>query len=702
MKSGVNIMRRGTVLVWGVLLCVGLLSSGCSEDDTNSVAAPNNTGVADMGNDSEGVEDMGDDVTSDVMDDAEEDVMEPVGDCNPLAPEHDCLLPYPSNFFLEENPALPSGKQVVLTEDAKLTNALSDAKVDFTRDNPVDGFSMNMPLMAYFGREVDTTNVNFHTDDPASSMLPGHPTVLFEAESGEPVPHWAEVDKFEDVTSEQRVFIIRPLVRLKPETRYVVGLHSLLDLEGAPIEAPKGFATLRDQAPVEPESGLTKLASRYEEDVFAPLESFGVERARLQLAWDFTTGSQDHLTRDMLKMREEAAARFAQTPPTVTVQQILPDHNEHIALRVEGTIRVPLFLTSDQPDGLLQRGEDGLPMTTGDVEVPFTMQVPVSAMPVEGEPFEAAPIIVYGHGFFGVREEINYGSFLRRVSNEQRYVTIAVDWWGMSELDIDTILLRLANDTSSAFNFVQRLPQAIINFLALQEAVQTTLREVPELSLEGQLLYNPDKMVYYGISQGHIFGVPLLTMSSRMDRAVLGVGGGSYALMMTRANAFKDLFIAVNLFIREPRDIQKMLMLSQHVWDRMEPMTFAQYLIRNPFPWQPEDRRHLMHNGVGDHSVNNLASDLLAREVGAPVLEPTPVDIYGVDTVEGPVEGDAQVMFDFNLEVTPGLENRLPAEEELNNVHEGVRQLDAVHRQIKTFYETGVIEHTCEGPCNPE
>jgi hypothetical protein len=401
-------------------------------------------------------------------------------------------------------------------------------------------------------------------------------------------------------------------------------------------------------------------------------------------------------------MRQAAAARFVQQPPEVTIEQVLPDHNEHIALRLEGTLRVPLFLTEAGPEGLIARGDDGLPQSTQDVEVPFTLQIPYSAMPQEGEDFSPAPIIIYGHGFFGQREEINYGSFLRRVSDEQRYVTVAVDWWGMSEPDVQTILLRMSADMSSAFNFTQRLHQAFINFMGLQEAVQTSLRQVPALNPEGQLLYDPDQMVYYGISQGHIFGVPLLALSSHMDRAVLGVGGGSYALMMGRANAFRELFTAVNLFIKEPRDVQKMLMLSQQVWDRVDPMTYGQYLIRDPFPWQPEGRRHLMHIGVGDHSVNNLASDLLAREVGAPILAPSPVSVYGVDTIQGPVEGDAQVMFDFNLEVLPGVYNRLPTEEERNDVHETVRQLDAAHRQIKTFYETGVIEHTCQGPCDPE
>ena len=239
----------------------------------------------------------------------------------------------------------------------------------------------------------------------------------------------------------------------------------------------------------------------------------------------------------------------------------------------------------------------------------------------------------------------------------------------------------------------------MLNFVALQMALQTTLTELGDLQRDEQLLYDPDEMVYYGISQGHIYGVPMLTMSPYIDRAVLGVGGGSYSLMMTRANSFRDLFAIIGAYLGEPVQVQKFLMLSQHAWDRTDPMTYARHLIDDPYPWQNADRRYLMHMGLGDHSVNNLASEWLHRTVGAPILAPTPVDIYGMETTEGPVEGSALTVIDFSLEVTPGIENRLPGDDELNCVHEQIRQEAEIQEQIDVFFKEGRIIHPCDGPC---
>ncbi|MEO1269609.1 MAG: hypothetical protein AAFX99_16105, partial [Myxococcota bacterium] len=496
--------------------------------------------------------------------------------CNPLAEELDCALPYPSDYFTVDDPQMPSGRRVLLPEPAQLVNANRGGRLDFLRDNPVDGFSMNAPMMAFFGEEVDMTNVIFHTDDPAPTLLPTSTTVILNADTGEPVPHWAELDKFTDDPTQQ-AFIIRPLLKLEPQTRYVVAIQGLMGTDGEPIPAPAGFAALRDGEPVDEGTALAWLGSRYEAELFPVLASFGVTREDLVLAWDFTTGSEEWLTRDLRTIREDGMARLEATPPVVTVTNLIEDHNDSIALRLEGTLRVPLYLTSAGTDGVVNRDDNGLPAYNGEAEVPFLIQVPYSAMPQADVPFDPALIVVYGHGFFGLKEEINYGSFMRSYSDERRYVTAAVDWWGMAEDDVAQIIARLTTDFSAVFNFAQRLPQAMLNFVALQMAIQTTLADLDQLKSDDQLLYDPDQMVYYGISQGHIYGVTMLTMSPYIDRAVLGVGGGSYSLMMTRANAFRDLFGIVGAYLEGPVQVQKMLMFSQHVWDRTDPMTYAEH-----------------------------------------------------------------------------------------------------------------------------
>lgn len=617
--------------------------------------------------------------------------------CNPIAYEHDCMLPYPSDVFLVDDASLPSKKRVQITPQATLLTDVDDP-VDFTKYHPVDGFSPVTPIMALFPQGVDDAGLSFHSDDPAASLKADSPTLLLDAESGELIPHWAELDKNTTNVKEQALFV-RAFGKLKEKRRYIVALQGLKDKQGALIKPPSGFAHLLAKAPGD-DATLKTLAARYEASIFPALEKAGVARASLQLAWDFTTSSEEMNTRDMLAVRDDVIAKLEAKPPVVTITQVLPDHNEEIGLRVEGTLRVPLYLESDKPGALLHRGADGKVTPNGETEVPFTLQVPYSALPADGA-FEPARILQYGHGFFGLREEINYGA-MRAFSQEQGYITIAVDWVGMSEPDALTLPSALLNDPSSVFLFTDRLHQAMANMIALSYAVKGPLTQVSELKKFDKLLYDPDKLYYYGISQGAIFGVTLMSLSPTLDRAAFSVGGGPYSLMMTRSASYAQLFILLEAALRDPLKIQKLIMLSQHTWDRVDPMTYSERVLLNPYPKSPTERRILLQVGVGDHSVNNLASHMNARAMGLPLLDPSPQAVYGLESASAPAE-NAFVIVDYKLPAVPGIECRIPTEEEKNDVHEDVRRNPKIKMQLDAFFQPGgTIQNFCDGACDPE
>ncbi|HMY17447.1 MAG TPA: hypothetical protein PKA58_14090, partial [Polyangium sp.] len=132
--------------------------------------------------------------------------------CNPIAFDHDCLLPYPSDYFLVDDAAMPSGKRVVLTEAAKPKTA-NEVPFDVTADNAIDGFSTHQPIMAFFSTGVTAEGVVFHSDDPAASQKPDSKVLLIDTETGKAVPAWGEVDLNADNLSE-RAFIVRPFSKL--------------------------------------------------------------------------------------------------------------------------------------------------------------------------------------------------------------------------------------------------------------------------------------------------------------------------------------------------------------------------------------------------------------------------------------------------------------------------------------------------------
>src|SRR5690348_10754857 len=69
--------------------------------------------------------------------------------CNPLAPEYDCLLPFPSDYFLAEDVALPLGHRVRLSEAAK-PKTKDGTAFDFTELHPADGWSHGTQILALF------------------------------------------------------------------------------------------------------------------------------------------------------------------------------------------------------------------------------------------------------------------------------------------------------------------------------------------------------------------------------------------------------------------------------------------------------------------------------------------------------------------------------------------------------------------------
>src|SRR5690606_15565926 len=96
----------------------------------------------------------------------------------------------------------------------------------------------------------------------------------------------------------RQAIILRPEVVLEQQRRYVVALQGFTGDDGALVPAPEGFRRLRDGRGAE-DPALAPFAAHYDENIFALLEKAGVERANLQLAWDFTTGADATVHDDM-------------------------------------------------------------------------------------------------------------------------------------------------------------------------------------------------------------------------------------------------------------------------------------------------------------------------------------------------------------------------------------------------------------------
>lgn len=594
--------------------------------------------------------------------------------CNPIAAENDCLLPFPSDYFLAEDSALPSGRRVKLTEAAKL-KAQSGTRFDFTELHPADGWSHGTQILALFPGGVDAPQLPSVSNPTAAT---DGPTVLLDAQRGEGVLHLAEVDP-RAPGDDRRALLLRPLVRLRNQARYIVALRGLKAKDGSLVPTPEGFRRIRD--------GLTKgdpllapLAQRYEQEIFPALEAAGVPRAELQLAWDFTTQSQENVTRDMLDARRLALEALEATPPTVSVSEVKDDVDANIARRITGTLRVPLFLESAQPGALLARDAQGRVRQNGEVEVPFTLQIPRS---VWGQSVAPVRLLQYGHGFFGGRGEAD-GSFVRPFIQATKMVVLTVDWWGMSSADAPGVLAAMGGDPGQALRFTDRVHQAMVNQIAATQAARTTLKDIAALQDNGVLVYEPEQTYFYGCSQGHILGGTYLALSPHITRGVLSVGGADFSLMMFRARPFGLFLNAIAQTVPDALDQQKFAALLQTGFDRIDPLTYAPHVLTSPYPSAPTARRLLVQYGLGDAQVPNVATELHARALGLVQQLPATREVPALSRQQGALEGSALVQLDFLLpEPLPGTVADLPSED--NAVHEGVRRDAAGRDQVDRF-----------------
>ena len=610
--------------------------------------------------------------------------------CQPLLGPAECLLPYPSDFFVEDGLVVTRGAAKLFGDERQ--------RADVGSFKPIRGFSRLPAIVAHFGQAVAAERLVPVLGDLGRSVdAAASPTLLLEAESGRPVPHFADLDPLAE-SDARRALIIQPLVSLEAGARYVVAIAGLTAPDGALLEAPEGFRRLRDGQTRDP--ALRALGERYERDVFPVLERAGLARAALQLAWDFTTGRDEDALADMLRVRSLTLAALAASPPRVTVESVEePEESRNIWRIVKGTVTAPLFLESARPGvgAQLLRDARGEVKREGELEVPFTAMVPLSLKDRAGP----ARALFYGHGFFGSQRELTHSAPIE-IANRLDLVLFGVDWWGMTARDRALVVERLALEPAKALEFADGVHQAMANWLAFGAAVRDAMTREPALHRQGaagpELLYDPAAPSFLGISQGHILGGVLAALDPNLEQVALNAGGAAFTQMMFRARPFNPFLEFLGYSIADPLRQQAWVATLQRHFDPIDPAIWARYILEAPLPGSAPDRRVLLQVGVGDAEVPTISGFLHARLLGAGLTTPSAAEVFGLEPHQS--QRAALTVFDLGTSNIFTAERRPPLFP--NRVHEGVRRLQTAQRQMDRFFGSGVLEHPCDGPCRPE
>ncbi len=356
----------------------------------------------------------------------------------------------------------------------------------------------------------------------------------------------------------------------------------------------------------------------------------------------------------MLHIRDDGLAKLGDTTPgdgvidgdapnyTITDVKTVGDpandltgsHAVENVREVTGTFDVPCYIHPDceaASAGTFSPGSDGLPTQAsgaGSVyHARFTCNIPQSAVtgtgPANYQVAQTDRSSMYGHGLFGDYTEVHTQN-VRQLGDDHDVITCATDFIGMYEDDVGPSAIPALLDLSHFTPLPDRLQQGFLDFIYLGRLLANPdgLAEDPAFKFGGDSALATDKgLFYYGNSQGGIAGGALTAVEPDITRTVLYVPGMNYSTLLTRSVDFEDY--ALILYPSYPDEGARPLLLTliQSMWDRGEPDGYANHMTTDPLPNTPE-HKVLIQMAWGDHQVANVATEVEARTIGAPLRRP--------------------------------------------------------------------------------
>ena len=620
------------------------------------------------------------------------------------------LLPFPDNAHTKADKKTKTGIRLAFRKADMPRNAKGKA-IDPAPYSAFDGFSPGSTILAKIAG-LDTPAALAKTGavglkDLSRYTAKSAPVLVVDERTGKRWPIWVELDS-NATTAKDRLLEIHPSKNFLEGHTYVVVLRSLRRANGKRV-APR-------KARGKPSARLVKA-----------LKKAKVKRDRsLYDAWDFTVASRESLTSRMLHIRDDAFAQLGDTnladrtiagsAPEYTLEEHpLTGDDEKYAGRfarvLEGTVTVPCYLNSPgcAPGSSFNyaKKSDFLPTQSAGntVEAHFFCVVPKNA-----SPDNPARLSLYGHGLLGSDREVFTNPDMPPMANDHNFVFCATPWEGMSSADIPNAGSVLG-DLSGMPTIADPLQQGMVNALYLGRlmAHPAGLSANPLLQSGGRPIVTPGQLFYDGNSQGGIAGGALTAYAPDYERAVLGVPGMNYSVLLPRSSDWDTYSLVMYPAYSNQPDRPLALDLIQILWDRGEADGVAQHMTADPLPNTPP-HTVMLHVSFGDHQVTQYQADVEARTIGAsihaPILaagrSPQLKPSFGIPPIGAyPFPGSAIVYWDAGPArvAAPPLTNQ--PNRALEDPHEYARRTPAARQQKSDFLKPGggVIDPCGGAPC---
>lgn len=568
------------------------------------------------------------------------------------------------------------------------THHVVDGKVDLEGilPTPLEGTPPPVERLAWRSgfSAGQTTMVHLPGADPATlpswrEPTPGEGGVrMADLTDGSWIPCMAELDAHPDATDP--VLLIRPLQALP--FGHDIGVVVTTDV----VDRPERFEALVNGPPkgTSMPEDLEPHQAHYA-DLITTLQGMGVDPDSIALAWDFPVGDGGQPLRSALdQLRVPTSWDLDDVRDADLGDGVVPG-----TWRVgEGTFEVQDFLVDDE---LLDLAADGTVSETGTAAADLYVHVPASvADAAEG----SVPVVMFGHGIFSAPDnyldEDDDPSAVVQLAEESGWILIGTTWRGLTEKDL-VAPLEAATDFGKLPIVTDRLVQGQVNARSLAELITSgDLLDDPIFTgRDGQSLPDRSRLLYYGISLGGIEGAVLMSQSPPIERGVLHVGGAVFSTMLERSSDWTTFEVLMLETVPDPAQRQLLYAGSQLWWDAADPVNYVDDLAGAPF---------ILQEALGDEQVPNVATRALARSLSLDVLSPEVELPWGLQATVPPFSGD-NLLVQFDPEVGIPEDANRPAE--VTTAHDLPRLWPGMHEQVRTYLETGVVEHYCGAdPCS--
>jgi pimeloyl-ACP methyl ester carboxylesterase len=509
-------------------------------------------------------------------------------------------LPYPNDYWRKAD-GHPDLSQFP-------TNSLIAMNVKIIAERDLDGFGKNAAIFARFSAPLDEASL----PDPAASLTDDASVYLVNVDPASPdhgqkTPVIVKFHPEKTQTQGDNRLAVRPYpgFPLDDGTTYALVITNRVHgADGGSISRDSDFSALVGSG------GDAKAKT-----AFAPLftyldEAGGDERADVVSATVFTT---QHATSFGPAIRKGVLA----TPAPVATDVVQASMGAAYFV-FTGNYSAPNFQAGEAPyqneGGEITIGTDGAAVVTHMESLRFALSVPPGATPATG-----FPIAIYSHGTGG-----DWKSFLDDGTGAQ----LAAQ--GIATISMDQVLHGPRNPAGTSpevafFNFnnpvagrdnpLQGAADALSQHrLALGLTITDSNNRV--------IKFDPNRVFFFGHSQGGLTGPAYIAFDPDLKGAVLsGTGGTFYLSLLTKTEPLNFPDLVETLIRDQPIDEDNpSLALAQMALERSDGVNYAPLMVRKP-PAGVPPKNIFQTEGFTDHYSPNAVIEAFATAIGGDIVQ---------------------------------------------------------------------------------